>query len=683
IQVVKNGAILRFLKNLANIAEEVLSGQMGIRSNHTICQRPTTIEFGKVYIIDNVDNLRKRAEDSYFLCSPQRNLFFEITQSEDKIIVDTFMSPYFLLPPFLHPMEIGPWQENIIRETLLNGYIETGENIPLIANPDSREQHSDTGKARVLLMPSGGTPSHDSTVERTQYEVGVLRENLLNAGVDVVGFFQTIEGIIRSEHEDYLNISQIFAENPNIIILHMSQYDYSPSKIAERIRAIRSAGIDAYIVIEGLGTSYLPEQQLVLTDADVLIRGEGNVELPKLIEILGGSRPSQGLTDDQIKRLHTINGLYFRTKETVLVNNLDVVNFTPVDKLTLPTHRYTPNIDVYPSFGCPFACPFCHLGMVFDHRIRRIPAQKVVNWLQELSERVPKGTVINIWDENFLFHRRWVVEFASLLQEAGLADFFEFNINQSSIDTLVRNGRVDTELIEILKNIGVRHIGFGTDGLTDKALAFLKVNNQGRQRYTISDVLLLEEALKNAGIDTLHMLILTNPETTLKDLVESVLNWVILPINWVRKGEFSFTTFPTFGTKLYHDYIHSHSSSVDLETITWRSSTTDLVATWNGKWVMDPAFPEFGIFDPWQFYNPPEHYNVYNNPYLDYDTVMEAINHPIEFLYEHPDILEEVLENENVEYYEQKVRFFQILKEEGIDAAKSYLPSVNGGRYPW
>ncbi|MEM2984223.1 MAG: radical SAM protein [Candidatus Jordarchaeaceae archaeon] len=699
----ENGMIMRFLKNVSRIADEVMSGKLGIRSDGKIIQSPETIKFGKVYLVNNQSEIGKAHGKGYFLTNKERDLFLEIAEDETgkNLVVTVFVLPAFLTMEDTPVVEKPLTQQDAFRRTLVSGEILSIHK-PFQPTQITAGGVSGIAKAKVILLPPGIPSDHPGFADlaRTQYEEYLLKMALEEKGVKVYGFKESREGNIikiENEYEEEVDVYKIANDNINIVIIHLSPYSSGLEYVAKRIKQIRDAHLDTYIIIEGMGTSFAPEQVAVLSEADAVIRGEGNSVLPILIEILGNSKPSQGLTIDQIQRLNTINGLYFRGKNSIVVNNFDILNSVTSSELKLPP----PNIKyglwigdspflggstLLTSFGCPFACPFCHLGLV-NAGVRMISAQQLIEWLKGYN--AIGGKIVMIADDNFLLNRNRIMEFIGLLRKEGLDNKFNFRLEQTSIDTLIRNGMVDLELIRALKSIGVSYIGFGTDGLTDQALSYLKVNQLGKQRYTINDVIKLVETLETEKIKSDHFVILSNPKTTMEDLVESVLNWLILPINWRRTGFMSSRAMPTFGTVTYDDYAKVAGRRVSFEpsSFTWRDET-GLVATWNGNWLMRPQYPEFGFFDPWEALSrrpPPDNEvrsdkydDLFGNPFLKVADVLQAYLHPLtEFLIGHLDILDRVTQDTTKPAYQIKRKFYEILKKDGPKKAIEYLLQVN------
>jgi len=149
------------------------------------------------------------------------------------------------------------------------------------------------------------------------------------------------------------------------------------------------------------------------------------------------------------------------------------------DELRLPAPRSMGSeqapyfgISYYSSFGCPEPCEFCCSPHVSHRRWKSMPAERILDDLEELKERW-KFDVVRFHDANFGVHERRVRELAEGLLERDLRfkynAFFEtpsiLDYDERTLDALAESGLYIAEIgaeagtDETMSRIGKRITG--------------------------------------------------------------------------------------------------------------------------------------------------------------------------------------------------------------------------------
>jgi B12 binding domain len=137
--------------------------------------------------------------------------------------------------------------------------------------------------------------------------------------------------------------------------------------------------------------------------------------------------------------------------------------------------------------------------------------------------------VLETSEDNTLVNRAAVSEFLARREAYGLQDDFLFNPGQNTIrDLLLGNGRgVDEAFVERLVKYNRCAINFGADGTSN---AILRQNR--KPLYGVTGILAVNRVLCRHGLKVVNNYILLTPESTLLDAVESIVLFLILPVQW-------------------------------------------------------------------------------------------------------------------------------------------------------
>lgn len=136
------------------------------------------------------------------------------------------------------------------------------------------------------------------------------------------------------------------------------------------IRHLRHLGCRAHIAVGGVMPTLAPEHVAAhLPEVSFVCRGAGEVFVPALASILGGSSVDQPLTDGQLARLQELPGLVAidragkrllsaRSAQTAEVADLDRVS---LDLSYLEPRHVVGGIEITTSRGCIHKCSFCSI----------------------------------------------------------------------------------------------------------------------------------------------------------------------------------------------------------------------------------------------------------------------------------------------------------------------------------
>ncbi|MBU0662507.1 radical SAM protein [Candidatus Micrarchaeota archaeon] len=201
------------------------------------------------------------------------------------------------------------------------------------------------------------------------------------------------------------------------------------------------------------------------------------------------------------------------------------------------------------SRGCPYGCTFCTKPHGTKHRRRSVDS--VIEELKALAELKGKNPrfvgirKIKFGDDNFFLRseREWVLEFCDKAKKAKLPFTFECMGNPTS---LVYNGKVDTILINKLKEAGVTELQLGTDSLVEAHR-----NRMSKPRISQNNLeSLILELDKRFSVD--HFIIFADFKSSVEEILEHVNKLKHLSMK-TRNSNFLLTDIavPTIDTALH------------------------------------------------------------------------------------------------------------------------------------
>ncbi|MGD0679280.1 MAG: radical SAM protein [Polyangiaceae bacterium] len=228
--------------------------------------------------------------------------------------------------------------------------------------------------------------------------------------------------------------------------------------VLKMIAACRTVG--AKVILGGPEPAMYAEEYLG-RGADVVVVGEGEHTMADLL--------SNGLAN-----LSSIPGIIFRRDDGTVVRNeprpyikdLDALPFPDRDAIDMDryvrvwrAHHGMGSVSLICARGCPFHCQWCSHAVYGNSHRRRSPAN-VVAELEMLLERYRPDQV---WyaDDVFTIHRKWFLQYATLLGERGIKVPFE---------CISRSDCLNEEVVQKLSEIGCYRLWLGAESGSQRVL---------------------------------------------------------------------------------------------------------------------------------------------------------------------------------------------------------------------
>jgi len=278
---------------------------------------------------------------------------------------------------------------------------------------------------------------------------------------------------------------EIAALQPDIVFFtSMSSQWRLIADIAGRVRA----KLDRPLLVAGGVHPTARPQTLLADNFDVLVLGEGETVLPRILEEATALR----LSADNQKRPVRLRAAAVENLTDLQPPRLDL--FDPADLLAYPSVMF--------SRGCPFKCNYCmsRLGGIAG-KVRWKSAEQAVSEIEQLIELTDCPQIL-LDDDTLLKNPKWVRAFCSLYQRR-IGRPFLCNARPETISR---------DRIEVLASAGCSGIGIGIESGSPKIRASL-----GRP---MTDEMIIEAfaTVRRAGIRTWSFNMVGIPGETETDL---------------------------------------------------------------------------------------------------------------------------------------------------------------------
>jgi anaerobic magnesium-protoporphyrin IX monomethyl ester cyclase len=176
------------------------------------------------------------------------------------------------------------------------------------------------------------------------------------------------------------------------------------------IQSIRRRFPDSTIVLGGIHGTMFDEYILSISAVDYVIRGEGEIALPLLVEALEGKRELS-----EVPNLSAKNGkVVVRTALHPPISGDAMGRFPVPDYSKAPLAMYN-GVALESSRGCPFNCSFC--GTSYRGSWRGIAPEEFVSRVEQVIPYLASTRVgcLQIADDEFSAHRERAKQICKLL----------------------------------------------------------------------------------------------------------------------------------------------------------------------------------------------------------------------------------------------------------------------------
>ncbi len=334
------------------------------------------------------------------------------------------------------------------------------------------------------------------------YLASYMRENGLDVDLIDCSFDMTKEKLF----------SIVKEKNPDIIGIGL--LTDMVKELKQVMKKLRDVAPNAVFVAGGSHASALPKETLTKYGFDIVVKGEGEQVMVKLVQAL---KSGKGL--ENIKGLfYKKNGKIVYSGQQELLESLENLPFPARDLLPMQKYlKYSigrsswilprPSTTVLGSRGCPYNCTFCATNLNYGRKVRHRSAKNYVDEIEMLiKDYGVKGILFN--DDTITADRKWVLDLISEFKKRNLKIKWGCN---------TRVNLVDKELLMKMKAAGCVSISFGVESGVQTVL-----NKYHKKGITLDQVRKAFRLCKEVGIFTHATFIVGMPGETLRDMEASI-----------------------------------------------------------------------------------------------------------------------------------------------------------------
>ncbi|MDP2921418.1 MAG: cobalamin-dependent protein [Candidatus Omnitrophota bacterium] len=397
------------------------------------------------------------------------------------------------------------------------------------------------------------------------------------------------------------SIDDIKLQSADIVCI--SVYDEQVAYIKAFTERIKKVNQKIMIAVGGPALTVIPEHMFAhLPNADIFYRGEAEAGFADVLNNLE-NLDFESLSELSGVAVHRDAMYYFNDLISVNRMNEEQLNQRPMDFSFLNQGNIDGSFSLMTSLGCPYGCVFCATGGGKAHRA--MSPEKVIETARRYQERLEtlesEGAKIPdlAWifcfnDDDFLWDAERAMKILELWRKARLR--LKITTFQSTVQSFLTRDETGERMVNIdlirrissfrdIFSYGFK-IGIGTDALIDSEIGRLKGPNNKKLPYYNEK--LIEDVMAELGkryIPNEHYLILTNADTSLEDLIRTLLKAatfeLIYPYTFFH---INYAVIPHAGTSVINKLIEDQRESL-------LNGTTSMY-----RYTKIPDFKEYDFF---------------------------------------------------------------------------------------
>lgn len=297
-------------------------------------------------------------------------------------------------------------------------------------------------------------------------------------------------------------IQKIAQLKPQIIGFSVATTSYPYTcELAKKMKKILNETI---FIWGGHHVSFQSEEPLKRGIADIVIRGEGEEVILKIIRILKdyGNNYKQHLKDVEGISYIYQNQIHYNKPDYLVVKDLE--NVPIPDRTLLDLSKYKNASTILASRGCIGKCKFCASACMGLPREREISS--IIYEMDMLVKRYGYRH-INFVDNVFAYNKKRTKELLEAICKKQLPVTFSAEVNINFMDE---------EIVELFKKAGLKFVQFGIESGNNKILKSINKTISIERSHSIVKRCLEE------GIHVVCSMLIGLPEDTEETIAETV-----------------------------------------------------------------------------------------------------------------------------------------------------------------
>ncbi len=316
---------------------------------------------------------------------------------------------------------------------------------------------------------------------------------------------------------------------------------YTLKNDLKHIELVKKYSPNSKVVAGGIYAWLFPQDILKHSDADYVIRGNGEIPFLKLIQ-----------------KNKIVPGLCTKTNisKPFIISNKELAKLPSIIKYSKYNETYkkyhATRRQLFATLGCPFNCNFCSVPHMYNHEMRYKPTDLVIADLKELQKQKIKK--VFFVDPDLNVNKKYFLEL--------FGKIFINKLNNISFSIQARIDLIDKDIIKASKKANIKYFFIGVESISQK-IRDKDLNKGGKMaKMNEKEIILKLKELKENKITPFIYLILGTPLTTIKELKENISFYNSF------KGSYELNPliFPHKETNYYKMYKDSLILHCDLET---------------------------------------------------------------------------------------------------------------------
>jgi anaerobic magnesium-protoporphyrin IX monomethyl ester cyclase len=358
-------------------------------------------------------------------------------------------------------------------------------------------------KKKILLI---SPPFHAGVVEvagawvplSLVYVAGAAMEagyetEIYDAMTKKVGF-EEIRKKIEESKPDFVGTSAFTGASPDAI---------------EVLETAKSVNPDIVTIIGGIHPTFMYEEMFSITDSiDFIVRGEGELTLPELLDAVSNNEPVSGIKGIVYKE----DGKVVATEKRPFLESFDaqpmgwdLLDWDDYTYYILPGSRLA---SVCTSRGCEQECTFCSQQKYWNKTWRGRTPDDVVGEMEHLNKKYGVDVVLFTDDYPSPDRERWERILDLLIEK----DMGMKILMETRAEDIVR----DEDILHKYKKAGIIHIYVGTEATEQANLDYIKKD------LSLDESKKALRLLRENGIVTETSMILGYPDDTEESIARTL-----------------------------------------------------------------------------------------------------------------------------------------------------------------
>jgi radical SAM superfamily enzyme YgiQ (UPF0313 family) len=265
------------------------------------------------------------------------------------------------------------------------------------------------------------------------------------------------------------------------------------------VREMKALSPSTPLVFGGPQASFCHEETMAAFPVDVVVRGEGEVTFPELLECLAQGREPGDVRGVTFRRGSRV----ICTEERPFLSDLDAL---PLPAYDLYPMARQPNAPIELTRGCPCRCTFCATSTYWKRTVRHKSIDRVCTEMALLCDEFDVQ-YISFADDMFTSNRAWATAFCERLATLGL---------KKKWFCATRVDAVDDELLKLMARAGCDQIFYGVESGSEK------IQKAIRKNIKVDRVVESLRLTAANGIRVTASLMMGFPDETEEDLAQTL-----------------------------------------------------------------------------------------------------------------------------------------------------------------